>query len=91
MIEENDVPRLLRGVRRHQDRVRDCAVLLAPERVFVLDPVSDAVLAEVDGARSFGAIVDALASRYNAPRDRIAADAGKFLTSLRDRCLIETT
>ncbi|MEL6196380.1 MAG: pyrroloquinoline quinone biosynthesis peptide chaperone PqqD [Pseudomonadota bacterium] len=90
MMDEAAIPRLLRGVRRHHDRVRGKQVLLAPERVFVLDPISDAVLETVDGERSFGSIVDTLAARYNAPRERIAEDAGKLLKTLIDRRLMET-
>lgn len=83
------VPALPRGVRLHFDRVRDCWVLLAPERAITLDPVGQAILAEVDGRRSFGAITAALAARYAAPPERIAADCAAFLGALRDRLFVE--
>lgn len=83
------VPVLLRGVRLHWDRVRETWVLLAPERVLKLDPVGRAVLEQVDGVRSFGVIVDELARSYAAPREQIAADAGKFLGALIERRMAE--
>ncbi len=84
-----DCPRLLRGVRTRYDRARGIWVLLAPERTLKLDAIGAAVLEEVDGVRSFDAVVDRLASRFKAPRDRIARDAATFLLSLRDRRMLE--
>lgn len=86
---EAAVPRLLRGVRTKFDTVRGIWVLLAPERVLKLDAVGAAILAETDGARAFGEIVAVLAAKFDAPADRIAADAGAFLTSLVDRRMAE--
>lgn len=88
-LDEAAVPRLLRGVRTKFDTVRGIWVLLAPERVLKLDAVGAAILAETDGARAFGEIVAVLAAKFDAPADRIAADAGAFLTSLVDRRMAE--
>jgi pyrroloquinoline quinone biosynthesis protein D len=85
----HQVPRLLRGVRVKNDPVRGIRVLLAPERVLKLDPIGSAILAETDGERTFGAIVARLAEAYDAPSDRIAADAGAFLMSLVERRMAE--
>ena len=82
-------PALLRGVRTKHDAVRDIWVLLAPERALKLDPVGAAVLAEVDGERSFAEITATLAEKYNAPAEQIAKDAGAFLTSLVERRMME--
>ena len=82
-------PRLLRGVRVKRDEVRGMDVLLAPERALKLDPIGAAILAEVDGRRSFGEIADRLAAKYDAPRDRIAVDAGAFLSGLIERRMAE--
>lgn len=90
-LPETAVPRLLRGVRTKFDEVRGIWVLLAPERALKLDQVGAAILAEVDGERAFGEIVDRLAETYKAPRERIAEDAGKFLTSLIERRMAEAT
>ena len=68
------VPRFCRGFRLRRDEVRGTWVVLAPERVFVLDGPGSEALRLVDGARSIGAIIDALADRFAAPRATIAAD-----------------
>lgn len=83
------VPRLLSGVRPKHDTVRGTWVLLAPERALRLDPVGAAILEETDGARPFSDIVDRLAARFDAPRERIAGDAGAFLSSLIERRMAE--
>jgi pyrroloquinoline quinone biosynthesis protein D len=84
-----DVPVIPRGVRLHHDRVRDQWVLLAPERAVALDPVGHAILKEIDGTRSFGAITAGLALTYNAPEAEIAKDAGAFIRGLMDRRILE--
>lgn len=88
-LEDHHRPRLLRGVRVKQDRVRGIPVLLAPERALKLDAIGAAILAETDGARSFAEIVAALAATYEAPEARIAQDARAFLQALIDRRMAE--
>ena len=44
----HDRPRLPRGVRLQHDPVRDTPVLLGPEVALMLDPIGQAVLAELD-------------------------------------------
>lgn len=78
-----------RGVRLHWCKVREKWFLLAPERAVGLDSVGGAILGKVDGARDEAAIIDTLAAEFNAPRDRISADVGAFLTDLRQRRLIQ--
>ena len=78
-----------RGVRLHQDKVRDGWVLLAPERTIDLDPIGLAILSEIDGARSFGALVALLAAKYQAPVAQIEGDVAEFLTGLADRRILE--
>ena len=85
----DQVPRLLRGVRVKDDPVRKMRVLLAPERVLKLDQIGDAILAETDGTRTFGQIVERLAAKFNAPPEQIAADAGQFLQALIDKRMAE--
>ncbi len=78
-------PAMLSGVRLHWDRVRGRWFLLAPERAIALDEIGLAILSEADGARRFGDIVSRLAGRYDAPPDRIAGDARRFLGALIER------
>lgn len=88
LIGPDDVPYLPRGVRLADDRVRGIRVLQAPERAMQLDPIGDAILGELDGARPMAAIVRDLAVRYNAPPDQIASDVRDFLTGLIERRMV---
>ncbi len=88
-MDEDTTPRLLSGCRTKYDSVRGNWVLLAPERAIKLDEIGAAILAETNGERSLGGILDALATKYNAPREQIAGDVVAFLASLRDRRMLE--
>ncbi len=79
------VPAFNRGFRLRHDAVRDAWVVLAPERLFLLDEPAVEVLKLVDGARSVPDIVDALAARFAAPRKAIAADVEAMLRDLADK------
>ena len=76
------IPRFNRGFRLRHDEVRGSWVLLAPERLFVLDEHALEVLKLVDGERSVTEIVDALAAKYNAPTAEIAGDVEAMLQDL---------
>ena len=75
-------PRFARGVRLHHDRARERWVVMAPERMFVPDETALEVLQLVDGARDVEAIVDALAAKFDAPRDVIATDVRAMIDDL---------
>jgi pyrroloquinoline quinone biosynthesis protein D len=76
------IPAFNRGFRLRHDQVRGAWVVLAPERLFLLDEPAVEVLKLVDGARSIPAIVDELAIKYDAPRELIAADVQAMLQDL---------
>lgn len=78
-------PAFNRGFRLRHDPVRGAWMVLAPERLFMLDEPAVAVLQLVDGVRTVPDIVDSLAAQYNAPRDVIAADVDAMLQDLRDK------
>ena len=82
------VPRLAPGVRLKHDAARGGWVLLAPERVVMLEATAVDVLQLVDGARDLDAIVAALAAEYDAPAEVIRADVAELLTDLRQRGVI---
>lgn len=90
MAQEEDVPRLPRGVKLKFDQVRGRHVLLAPERAFDIDETAAAVLELVDGEKSCGAIVDLLAARYDEDRDVILNDVLAMFGDLIARRVIET-
>ncbi|MEM0922073.1 MAG: pyrroloquinoline quinone biosynthesis peptide chaperone PqqD [Pseudomonadota bacterium] len=88
-LADSDVPYLPRGVRLKHCKVRQGWYLLAPERAVKLDQVAAAILGTLDGARSFTAVVDRLASDFNAPRGEIAKDAREFLIGMMNRRMVE--
>ena len=79
------VPAFNRGFRLRHDPVRDAWVVLAPERLFLLDDIGVEVLKLVDGVRTVPGIIDALAERFAAPREVIAVDVEAMLRDLSDK------
>ena len=82
-------PRLPRGVRLTHNEAQGGWVLLAPERIFKADAVAAEILKRCTGEATFAAIVDDLASTFNAPRERINADVSKLLLGLAEKKLLE--
>ena len=79
------VPAFNRGFRLRHDAVRDAWMVLAPERLFMLDGPAVEVLQLVDGKRTVPEIVDQLAVKFAAPRDQIEADVVAMLQDLTDK------
>jgi pyrroloquinoline quinone biosynthesis protein D len=84
------IPRFANGVRLHHDRARERWIVMAPERMFVPDETALEVLQLVDGARDVDAIVDALAAKFDAPRDVIATDVRAMIDDLVARGALTT-
>jgi pyrroloquinoline quinone biosynthesis protein D len=84
-MNDDAVPTFNRGFRLRHDPVRGAWVVLAPERLFLLDDPAAEVMQLVDGTSSLGAIVDSLAARFDAPRDVIASDVEAMLRDLADK------
>jgi len=82
-------PKLAAGVRLRHDAARDCWVLLAPERVLMLDEIAHQVLQRCDGVATVEAIVEALAQDYQADREQIAVDVQAMLSALIAKRMIE--
>jgi pyrroloquinoline quinone biosynthesis protein D len=82
-------PRLPRGVRLTHNEAQGGWVLLAPERIFKADAVAAEILKRCTGEATFAAIVDDLATTFNAPRERIDADVTALLRGLADKQLLE--
>ena len=78
-------PAFNRGFRLRHDEVRGSWVVLAPERLFLLDVPAVEVLKLVDGTRTVPEIVDELAIKFAAPREAIAADVDTMLRDLSDK------
>jgi pyrroloquinoline quinone biosynthesis protein D len=89
MIPDESRPRLPRGVRLREDKVRDRWVLLAPERVVKVNPIAVEILRLCDGARTLSEIVAELAQRFNADAGRVGTDVRALLASLADKRMAE--
>ncbi|HWX62659.1 pyrroloquinoline quinone biosynthesis peptide chaperone PqqD [Bradyrhizobium sp.] len=84
-VSEASRPVLPRHAKLKFDETRKVWVILAPERVLAPDEIAVEVLQLCDGVRDVGAIVDALAAKYAAPRDAILADVIALLQDLADK------
>ncbi len=84
-ISADSVPRLPAGVKLRFDKHRDSWVVLAPERLFVPDPIALEVIKRCDGSASVTAIVDDLAKTFDAERAIIERDVSALLQDLADK------
>ncbi len=82
-------PHLPRGVRLVHNEAQGGWVLLAPERVFKADAIAAEVVKRCTGEATLAAIVDDLASTFNAPRERVLADVSALLQGLVDKKLVD--
>jgi pyrroloquinoline quinone biosynthesis protein D len=81
-------PRLPRGVRLREDKVRARWVLLAPERIFEVDKIGVAILQRCDG-RTLDAMLDDLSKTFDAPVEAIKPDVVSFLRGFAERRVVE--
>lgn len=75
-------PKFAPGVRLQEDKARGRWIVMAPERMFIPDEIALEVLRLVDGVRDEAAIVAALAEKFAAPAEIIAADVRVMLDDL---------
>lgn len=87
-ITEASVPGLPSGVKLRFDKQRDQWVILAPERLFVLDAIALEIVKRCDGKASVAEIVNDLAETYSAPRETILKDVGVLLQDLADKRIL---
>jgi pyrroloquinoline quinone biosynthesis protein D len=85
VIAEGSVPRLAAHARLRFDKQREQWVLLAPERIFVLDDIALAIVERCQGRATLGEIVDDLARTFDAPREEVLADTGALLQGFLDK------
>ncbi|MCG5242658.1 pyrroloquinoline quinone biosynthesis peptide chaperone PqqD [Azospirillum doebereinerae] len=89
-IAETDRVRLAPGVMLRHDRLRDQWMLMAPERLLVLDELALAVVRAGTGGDAVEIAIDRLAAEYDAPREEISADVLELLTDLRNKGYLVT-
>jgi len=90
VLTEESVPKLPRHAKLRFDKPRDKWIILAPERVFELDPIAAEVVQLCDGTTPINQLVDNLAAKYEAPRDVIAKDVTEMLQGLADKGFVVT-
>ncbi|WP_372394590.1 pyrroloquinoline quinone biosynthesis peptide chaperone PqqD [Azospirillum sp. HJ39] len=91
-IGESDRLRLAPGVMLRNDRRRSQWMLMAPERLLVLDEMALAVVRACVGPEGaeVAAGIDRLTAEYDAPRAEVAADVLELLTDLRNKGYVVT-
>ena len=82
------MPTLRRGVRRQFDAGRNSTVLMAPERIVLLDEIADAIIGECGAGDNVREIAKRLALRFQAPPEVVEADVIEFLQELFDKGLL---
>jgi pyrroloquinoline quinone biosynthesis protein D len=83
------IPKLPRGVRLREDKVRSRWVLLAPERIFEIDGIGVEILKRCDGKASLGAIAADLAKAYDAEIAQVEPDVTAFVKGLAEKRIID--
>lgn len=83
------IPKLPRGVRLREDKVRARWVLLAPERIFEIDGIGVEILKRCDGKASLGAIAADLAKVYEADIAQVEPDVVAFVKGLAEKRIID--
>ena len=89
IMAESSVPAFPRGVRLKHDEVRSQWVILAPERMFVIDEIGLAIMQHIDGETAVDRIVDQLAEKFQAPREQILGDVIQMLQDFTDKGVLE--
>ena len=85
IISVDSMPKLSRGFRLRFDKTRDQWVVLAPEKLFVPDPIALEIIKRCDGDTTVTAIVDDLAAAFKADRALVEKDVGALLQDLADK------
>ncbi len=88
IITDVSIPKLPKGVRLKYDQKRKNWIVLAPERMFVLDEISSSIMRHVDGVISVGKIADLLAAQFNSPRKEILDDVIEMLQDMADKGIL---
>ena len=89
LIDEEHIVALASFVRLQYNEPRKQWVIQGPERLLTPDETAVVILQQLDGRTPLTAIIDQLASRYNAPRDVIGRDVCGLLQGLADKGFLE--
>ncbi|MDR6289046.1 MULTISPECIES: pyrroloquinoline quinone biosynthesis peptide chaperone PqqD [Inquilinus] len=75
-------PRLARGCRMRWDEARQSWIVLAPERVILLDEIAHEIVRRCDGASTIAEITADLAKTFEAEPGEVAADVDRLIADL---------
>ncbi len=89
-IDEGSVPRFQPHMKLRFDKKRERWTILAPERLFLPDEIALEILQRCDGVATIGAIVDALAAKFDAPRHVIMDDVKKLVQNFAEKGVLKT-
>lgn len=90
-LETTSVPRLSPHMRLRYDKARSQWTIQAPERSFVLDEISYAIVSRCDGAADLNMIIADLAITFpDAPVATIAKDVTALVQGLVDKGVMTT-
>ena len=89
-IDEGSVPRFQPHMKLRFDKIRKRWTILAPERLMFPDEIALDVLRRCDGVATIGAIVDALAAKFDAPRDVVMDDVKKLVQDFAEKGVLKT-
>ena len=89
IIDDQSRLKLPRHTKLRFDKPRDKWIILAPERVFELDPIAYEVIKLCDGQTSLSQVIDSLCNKFQqAPREVIQKDVSEMLQGLADKGFI---
>jgi pyrroloquinoline quinone biosynthesis protein D len=89
MVVQVSVPQLAPHMRLRFDKAREVWTIQAPERTFLLDEVSQAIVSRCDGEASVETIIEDLCATFqDAPRDVIERDVTALLQNFADKGVI---
>lgn len=78
-----------RGVRLHFDEARSAWTLMAPEKIVVLDEIAHEVVTEsLTHEVAVAQAIDALAQKFQAPREEISVDVIELLQGFADKRMV---
>jgi pyrroloquinoline quinone biosynthesis protein D len=83
------IPKLPRGVRLREDKVRARWVLLAPERIFEIDGIGVEILKRCDGKTALSTIAADLAKVYDTDLAQVEPDVTAFVQGLAEKRIID--
>jgi pyrroloquinoline quinone biosynthesis protein D len=83
-------PKLARGSRMRYDEARASWVVLAPERVILLDEIAYEIVRRCDGTRTVTEIVADLAASFEAEPGEVAADVERLVDDLLAKRIMAT-